>query len=128
MFATTEPHFQQRGDSPRFMHSYTRIRLSHLSAFTLMRGKPHIPHQFQYLCLYSVASLRAEQRLTHFVSLCNKAAMISLLAFCGYLCANNICETPSISLANIGRVSSYQHRLASSLPGLRSSTFIQADT
>lgn len=110
-------------------HCYTRIRFLHLFTFKTMRGKSHIiPYQFQYLCLNSVASLRPEQRLTHFVSLCNKAAMISLLAFCGYLCTNNICGKPSIAVANIGRVSSYQHRLASSLPGLRSSTFIQADT
>lgn len=39
-----------------------------------------------------------------------------------------LCSANSICLANIGSVSSYQHRLASSLPGLRSSTFIQTDT
>lgn len=74
------------------------------------------------------AVLRALQRLTHFVSLCNTAAMISLLALCGYFGANNLSGQPSICLANIGCVSSYQHGLASSLPGLRSSTFIQTDT
>lgn len=140
MFATTDPHFEHRGSfPPSFVNSET-TQATHASASSIYSHlkqcgglkKTHThttnPHQFLYLCLNSVASLRPEQRLTHFVSLCNKAAMISLLAFCGYLCANSICGKPSISLANIGRVSSYQHRLASSLPGLRSSTFIQADT
>lgn len=50
------------------------------------------------------------------------------VVFLQILSANNLLGQPSICLANIGCVSSYQHRLASSLPGLRSSTFIQTDT
>lgn len=50
------------------------------------------------------------------------------VGFVRKLGANNFSGQPSICLANIGCVSSYQHRLASSLPGLRSSTFIQTDT
>lgn len=50
------------------------------------------------------------------------------VGFVRILGANNFSGQPSICLANIGCVSSYQHRLASSLPGLRSSTFIQTDT
>lgn len=49
--------------------------------------------------LSCVASQRAEQRLTHFVSLSNRAAMISLLAFCRYSSANNSRGRPSICLA-----------------------------
>lgn len=33
---------------------------------------------------YILVVVRALQRLTHFVSLCNTAAMISLLALCGF--------------------------------------------
>lgn len=57
------------------------------------------PLPYWYLSLGCVASQRAEQRLTHFVSLSNRAAMISLLAFCRYSSVNNSRGRPSICLA-----------------------------
>lgn len=101
MFATTQAHFQQRDGclcspkakiphthpSPPWIHVCNNAGKNHASSHTNFNN--------------SVARLRAEQRLTHFVSLCNKAAMISLLAFCGYYCENSVRGKPSIALSRI---------------------------